>query len=471
MSADAKVELVPIFKLKPCPENSDIYGRLTTADPDVQELIKSILDRGVLEPIQISLDDYIISGHRRCFSATHAGLHVAPVIRRPIAYGADRDTFLKLLVVANTQRKKSAAMLMREAAMKIDSAQAYRELRQEQKDRERERRLESNVGEHMLDGKHLGDRAKISKAKDAFLEAALDAINALREYWPISLRTVHYRLLGPNAPLKHASKPKSVYVNDRNSYKSLSDLLTRARLEGNVPWESIDDETRPEELNNHYRNAGRFFEDELRDLLRGYQRNRQQSQPDHIEIVAEKLAVRGMLSPIAAEHSTPLSIVRGQNGPTVKRKIAKRFQRSGKRNLILLVVADLDPAGETIVQNFRDDLESDFGIHPDRLEVYRAGLNIGRVEEFDLAPSMEAKESSPTYDAFVEKYGITDAYELEAMTPEELQEALVEDINEVIDIDAYNSELEREEQDAVAIKAAKDSVLEFLKTIDLGDAR
>jgi hypothetical protein len=148
-------------------------------------------------------------------------------------------------------------------------------------------------------------------------------------------------------------------------------------------------------------------------------------------------------------------------------KIVERYRRSKKRNPILLVVTDLDPAGETIVQNLRDDLESDFGIPDDRLEVYRAGLNIDRVTSRGLEPSMDAKETSPTYDAFVEKYGITDAYELEAMDPEDLQQALIEDIDDVLDIDAYNAELEREKEDAVVIKAAKDPVVEFLKTSEV----
>jgi hypothetical protein len=32
----------------------------------------------------------------------------------------------------------------------------------------------------------------------------------------------------------------------------------------------------------------------------------------------------------------------------LKRKIVQRYRRSKKRNLIVLVITDLDPAGETI---------------------------------------------------------------------------------------------------------------------------
>ena len=73
--------------------------------------------------------------------------------------------------------------------------------------------------------------------------------------------------------------------------------------------------------------------------------------------------------------------------------MADRFTRSKKQSLIVLVVSDLDPAGETIVQNWRDDLEADFGIPAHRLEVYRAGLTMDRAA--GLEPSGEAKTSSP----------------------------------------------------------------------------
>jgi hypothetical protein len=43
----------------------------------------------------------------------------------------------------------------------------------------------------------------------------------------------------------HAAKPESFYQNTKACYDNLVDLLTRARLEGLVPWEAITDTTRP----------------------------------------------------------------------------------------------------------------------------------------------------------------------------------------------------------------------------------
>ena len=64
------------------------------------------------------------------------------------------------------------------------------------------------------------------------LNAIIKVLNEQKAYWPISARQVHYRLLGLNAPLKHASKPKSKYRNDKDSYQKLISTLTRGRTEG-----------------------------------------------------------------------------------------------------------------------------------------------------------------------------------------------------------------------------------------------
>jgi hypothetical protein len=78
---------------------------------------------------------------------------------------------------------------------------------------------------------------------------------------------------------------------------------------------------------------------------------------------------------------------------------------------------------------------------------------------------MEAKDTSPTYRTFVEKYGITDAYELEAFDPADLTEELKGAIVDVLDIDAYDAELAAEEKDSARIIAVRQQVETFLKSL------
>jgi len=56
-----------------------------------------------------------------------------------------------------------------------------------------------------------------------------------------------------------------------------------------------------------------------------------------------------------------------------------------------------------IARDWRNALERDFDVDPEKLEVYKAALTHDEVIGMDLPPSMAAKETSPTYAAFVER--------------------------------------------------------------------
>jgi ParB-like nuclease domain len=57
--------LVSIDSIIPAPENDEIYRAIAWNDPEILALARSIKERGVQEPILISRDGYILSGHRR----------------------------------------------------------------------------------------------------------------------------------------------------------------------------------------------------------------------------------------------------------------------------------------------------------------------------------------------------------------------------------------------------------------------
>jgi hypothetical protein len=86
--------------------------------------------------------------------------------------------------------------------MKVDPKQAYEELKRDQREKDRERRFESSVSDQQVDSRNVEGRKKISKAKMPFLQAALRVISNHREFWPLSVLQIHYRLLGSDAPLR-----------------------------------------------------------------------------------------------------------------------------------------------------------------------------------------------------------------------------------------------------------------------------
>jgi hypothetical protein len=96
----------------------------------------------------------------------------------------------------------------------------------------------------------------------------------------------------------------------------------------------------------------------------------------------------------------------------------------------------------------------------EQLEAWKFALTWDQVREFDLPPFLKAKPSDPTRRAFIEKHGDDSVYELDALTPAQLANLLEEAILDVIDVDAYESELAQEERDLEAIAALKRQILQ-----------
>jgi hypothetical protein len=190
---------------------------------------------GLKEPIVITLDGFILSGYRRYAAAMLAGLKQVPVRYENIRRSDPQ--FGRLLREYNRQREKSLDERLREEIVSVNVDDAYASLVEY-------RKRASEISAETVTLGRCKDRATITAAKQPMLDAILLIPEERREFWPMSDRTIHYALLNIK-PLRHASKPDSVYENTLNCYKNCCDLLTRARLCGLVPMEAISDETRP----------------------------------------------------------------------------------------------------------------------------------------------------------------------------------------------------------------------------------
>jgi ParB-like nuclease domain len=417
------IQLRRLDSIRPAPENDAIYNAIALNDPAILELARSIKERGMQDPLLISSDGFIISGHRRRLAAAIAGLDHAPVRVHQVSRTENREEFLKLLVECNSQRIKSASELLHETIIKIDPIEAHKQIVAEREEKMR-RSKEGDLT--IIDPGSIGRRCVMSAAKQPLLSAILAICTALREWWPLSVRQIHYKLLN-NPPLIHASKLDSRYANNMPSYRACIDVCTRGRTEGFIPWAAIDDRTRPVFLNAGFKGVPAFLQQELEGFLTGYWRNLMQSQSDHFEILAEKLTVQTVLQQVAEDHTIPLTIMRGMSAMVRKRNIVDRYRLSRKRKLVLLVVTDLDPMGDTsIAEDLVKSFKRDFGLFA--VEAYKVALTIEQVRAYQLAPSMDAKTESPGYAAYVEKYNTTDAWELEAMDPGDLAQELTEAI-------------------------------------------
>jgi hypothetical protein len=460
--AEFEVKMFPIRDVFPSRVNGKVYRPVSRTDPTVLDLAESIRKNGIREPIVISRDGDILSGHRRYVAAKLAGLTEIPCRVEDISH--DDPKFLPLLVEFNKHRIKSADELLREAVININPEEAHQRLIDHR--REQSKLSADPFALHIIKLREERKRNKISPAKKPFLDAIQKVVQRHRPWWPLSDRQIHYQLLNLT-PLIHAAKPASRYNNTRKSYKSAVELLTRARLEGLIDWRAIADPTRPVIVWEVHRNPETFLTGQMKNFLTGYYRDLLQSQPNHVEIIGEKNTIEGVIRPVASRYTIPYTIGRGYCSLEPRRQLVDRFWRSGKENLILLYLSDFDPDGEEIAHSFARSLRDDFAVQSSKIQPIKVGLTAHQVDELGLVPIMSAKESSANYDRFVQEQGSDDVYELEAVEPSELQRMLEEAIENVIDPDLFDAEIEAEKGDAAFLEAKRAAIFAMLQQTGL----
>jgi len=447
------ISYFPTLKIIPAPENSLLYNDFApNADEDDYKLYLSIKEEGIREPLHISADCFLLSGHRRLSAALWLGLSEVPcLVADDVVFGdLTADERLSVLAIYNKQRDKNNAERLREAMLEIDPDEAYARLRQDRIDR-RQVEIEDNVT--------LGSTKKRAKiTTKAFLQAAQNAIDSEKEYWPLTVRRVHYLLLN-TPPLRHDRKPCSTYRNDLASYKALTNVLLRARLTGDIPYTAIEDETRPVRVLATYQHPADYIKEKTEDFLRHYARDLLRGQANHIEILVEKNAIRKHVELVADEYTIPCTTGRGFSSLTPRLKMMRRFQHSGKERLILLILSDFDPDGEEIAASFPRSLRDDFGLS--EVVANKVAISGADVRAYGLPSDMEAKESSPNYKKFVALHGIHVA-ELDDAPIPLLQEKLREAIESCLDMDLFTVEVEKEKKDYAFIAATKKVVMRVI---------
>lgn len=447
------IDAYPLAKLIPAAVNDKVYKPVSPDDPDVRHLADLIRQHGLLEPLIITMDDVILSGHRRRVACEIAGLTHVTVRRYEIS--STESDFVNLLVSCNTQREKSRGERLRESVIQTNPEEAYQALLSH-----RDKESEVDCAAIAL-GKRK-ERKQISDQKRGMADAVIRVMNKHRKFWPLSVRQIHYRLL--NEKFYRNSKTKTPYVNDVKCYSDTSDLTTRMRLAGEIPMEAISDDTRQGTTWRVHRSTGSFVQSELDGFLCGYRRSLQQSQPNHIEIIVEKNTVLSILQPIAGRFNIPITSARGFASIPPRAAIASRYFQSGCDKLILIVCSDFDPEGESIPETVARSLRDDFDIGNRHIECVKAALTHTQVETMDLPSEVEAKPTSSRYRGFVDEFG-TQTYELESLEPETLQELLKESIDSIIDHDAFNSELDAERDDAEFLQRIRYQVQDALSDL------
>ena len=157
----------------------------------------------------------------------------------------------------------------------------------------------------------------------------------------------------------------------------------------------------------------------------------------------------------------PMTSGRGYSSLPPRKAMVDRFVQSGRENLIVIVVSDFDPEGEDIPGSFGASLRDDFGIHPDKLQIIKGALTAEQVQTMHLHAGQFSKTTSSRYKRFVKEHGER-CWELESLTVEQLREITESVIREVLDLEAFETEVLREQSDQLVLTAKRREMQKLL---------
>ncbi|MHB1420472.1 MAG: hypothetical protein ACYCX4_12970 [Bacillota bacterium] len=250
-----------------------------------------------------------------------------------------------------------------------------------------------------------------------FQQKTLDLISAahqvLQEYNPMTLRQVYYQLVS-----------RHVIDNKRSEYQKLSSALVKARQEGIIPWEWVEDRVRQPRTVNMWRDLPDFMDT----VRKAYRRDVWSTQPQYVEVWLEKDALSGIFSDITKEYGITLVVGRGYNSWSAFKDAEARFLRYN-RPVSILYFGDFDPSGEDIVRALDESINF-FGISP---TIEKVALTMQDIRDYNLPPDF-AKKTDSRAKVFIKQYGDV-AVELDALPLPVLQAKIKDSIEANIDLD------------------------------------
>ena len=286
-----------------------------------------------------------------------------------------------------------------------------------------------------------------------------------RQGMGLTLRQLYYALVS-----------RGLIPNGQKHYKRLGDTLARARVAGDFPMIYLTDRGRHVGLTRlldqtDADEALRQTGAELRSAPeRWLWRDRWYGQEVYPSVWIEKEALAGVFAPTCERLGVGLFPCKGYPSVSALHDwieevcgAAGQARDAGRPfQAVVLYCGDHDPDGleipraaeRSIGEMLDNSVLPGFAraegieglgprlVAPDDVEVSvtfnRIALTIEQIEEYN-PPPFPAKETSSRYDRYVEETGMTDAWELDALTPTTLRDLITEEVEALFDPEVYEA--------------------------------
>ena len=286
----------------------------------------------------------------------------------------------------------------------------------------------------------------------AKVHVVLVLLKEFEKYLPLTLRQIYYQLVG-----------KSIIENEQKEYKKLSRLLTKARLQGLVPWKAIEDRARSVLTSSAWDNKDHFIDWTAEDVLQGYRRNLLQNQSEALEIWIEKDALSRIVHKVTFKYCVPVIVARGFSSISFVNDCRNRAEENNDNNQMtrILYFGDLDPSGWEMPIAMEETLLHEMDLEG-MLEVERCALTLDQVDEHNLPHDPSAlKWTDSRASKYVSQFGEI-AVELDALPPNVLEGMVENSILSNLDITLLEEETEKQLKDLEAIEKLRKKAVKTL---------
>lgn len=288
------------------------------------------------------------------------------------------------------------------------------------------------------------------------IDAALEVIGELREFWPLTLRQIYYQLVS-----------RLILENRLGEYKRLSRVLSQARIAGQVPWSAMEDRSRSMLASGGWSDARTFVGEQAAEFCVGYRRDLLQGQKHRLEIWIEKDALSGIVHGVAFEYCVPVIVARGFSSTSYVKQCYDRIITSLEQHRQLtrvLYYGDFDPSGWEMPEAMYRKLVDQMELPGPALDIQRCALLPGQIAAYELPEDPDAMKTGDSRTAnFLEIFGAdVCCVELDALHPETLQETVRNAIEDNLNMDEFTRQQELEESERGKVARIAGQVRDFV---------
>jgi len=269
---------------------------------------------------------------------------------------------------------------------------------------------------------------------DEIVDAALDVFQQYDT--AITLRQLYYRLVS-----------RFLIPNTINSYKRLSRIMVKAREDGDVPINCLEDRSRRVLGRGDlgYNSAEEYLKKKittLQDSWKSFTMPMWDEQPKNVMISLEKDALSRLVSREANRFSVRTFPTRGYPSFSFVQEMSRYITNQlGGKPTVVLYFGDFDPSGVDIERDLSERLEK-YGAKD--FTVQRIALTADQIKRYRLPP-MPVKMSDARADSFLEEHGDR-AVELDALDPNLLQTTVRKAVVKNINMRKWNARVRKTEE-------------------------